>query len=249
SSPATPSPATKMRVQQMLQLAAMAPLAMAVDLCDQFAYHNEAGWYFNNNEWGSGSGSGDQCTHVDSVSSSGVSWHTEWSWSGGENNVKSYPYSGRELSDKKLVNTISKIPSGADWSYSGSDIRANVAYDIFTAADPNHEISSGDHELMIWLGRLGGVYPIGQSTGTVQAAGRSWDLYVGYNGAMKVYSFIAPEQINNFDGDVKEFFNVITEQQGFPADSQHLITLQFGTEPFTGSNAQFDVHHWSGSVE
>jgi xyloglucan-specific endo-beta-1,4-glucanase len=139
-----------MRVQQMLQLAAMAPLAMAVDLCDQFAYHNEAGWYFNNNEWGSGSGSGDQCTHVDSVGSSGVSWHTEWSWSGGENNVKSYPYSGRELSDKKLVNTIGKIPSGADWSYSGSDIRANVAYDIFTAADPNHEISSGDHELMIW---------------------------------------------------------------------------------------------------
>jgi xyloglucan-specific endo-beta-1,4-glucanase len=41
---------------------------------------------------------------------------------------------------------------------------------------------------------------------------------------MKVYSFIAPEQINNFDGDVKEFFNVITEQQGFPADSQHLIS-------------------------
>lgn len=131
-------------------LVASLPLVWAQDLCDQFAYHESNGYYLNNNEWGSGSGEGDQCTYVDSIADNGVSWHTEWSWSGGENNVKSYPYSGVTLSEKKLVSDIGSLNTKAEWAYNGDSVRANVAYDLFTAADPNHETSSGDYELMIW---------------------------------------------------------------------------------------------------
>lgn len=133
-------------------LSAFSPVALAQTLCGQFDYHGDAnGWYFNNNEWGSGSGSGDQCTYVDQIDGvNGVKWHTDWSWSGGENNVKSYPYSGRQVGTPRLVSSIGSIPSVADWGYTGNNIRANVAYDLFTAADPNHETSSGDYELMIW---------------------------------------------------------------------------------------------------
>jgi xyloglucan-specific endo-beta-1,4-glucanase len=42
------------------------------------------------------------------------------------------------------------MQSAAAWSYSGTNVRANVAYDLFTAADPNHATHSGDYELMIW---------------------------------------------------------------------------------------------------
>lgn len=126
------------------------PLVWAQDLCGQFDYHASNGYYVNNNAWGSGSGQGEQCTHIDNIGDVGVGWHTDWSWSGGENNVKSYPYSGRELSSKKLVSDIGSLPTKAEWAYNGDSIRADVAYDLFTAADPNHETSSGDYELMIW---------------------------------------------------------------------------------------------------
>lgn len=54
------------------------------------------------------------------------------------------------MSQKKLISNIGSLPSSAQWSYTGNNIRANVAYDLFTASNPNHDTSSGDYELMVW---------------------------------------------------------------------------------------------------
>ncbi|KAH6661685.1 concanavalin A-like lectin/glucanase domain-containing protein [Halenospora varia] len=208
-------------------LAATTGVVWAQSLCEQYGYYSSNGYKINNNMWGRDSGSGSQCTYVDSASTSGISWRTTWTWSGGENNVKSYPYSGRQLSEKKLVSQINSIPTSASWSYSTSNIRANVAYDVFTAADPNHSTSSGDYELMIWLGRYSSVYPIGSSVGSVSVGGYTWTLWAGYNGSMRVYSFVASNPINGFNSDIKQFFNYLASSQGFPASSQHLINTNF----------------------
>lgn len=77
--------------------------------------------------------------------------------------------------------------------------------------------------LFVRLGRFGNVYPIGSSTGTVNVAGRSWELFVGYNGNMKVFSYVASSPINSFSANVKEFFNHMQSNQGYPASEQHLI--------------------------
>lgn len=131
-------------------LAALAPLALAKSLCGQFQHHSSDGYYFNNNMWGAGTADGKQCLVVDKTARDGVSYHVDWTWSGGnKNNVKAYPYAGRELGTKKKVSSIDSIPTTASWGYKGN-ARANVAYDLFTAADPNHDESSGDYELMIW---------------------------------------------------------------------------------------------------
>lgn len=133
-------------------LAALAPVALAQQqtLCKQYEYFSANGYEFNNNLWGQGSASsGSQCTYVDGLSGSGVKWHTQWTWAGGDNNVKSYVYSGRQFT-KKLVSQIYNMQTTAQWSYDNTNIRCNVAYDIFTAADINHSTSSGDYELMIW---------------------------------------------------------------------------------------------------
>lgn len=131
-------------------LAAIAPVALAQSLCGQFENTSVDGYYLNNNMWGSDSADGEQCTNIDKTGSDGVSFHVDWTWSGGdENGVKSYPYAGRELSEKKLVSDIGSIPTTASWGYQG-DAKADVAYDLFTAADPNHDTSSGDFELMVW---------------------------------------------------------------------------------------------------
>ena len=79
-----------------------------------------------------------------------MSWGSDWQWEGGENDVKSYVHVGREF-ERPLVSDISSLPTTVTWSYDTTDIRANVAYDIFTDTDPEHNThSSGEYELMIW---------------------------------------------------------------------------------------------------
>jgi len=133
-----------------LFLATIVATTQAQTLCEQYGYYAADGYEINNNLWGQGSGSGSQCTYVNSVSSGGISWSTTWSWSGGENNVKSFANAGLQISNANLVSQINSIPTSASWSYSNTNIRADVAYDLFTASDPNHSKSSGDYELMIW---------------------------------------------------------------------------------------------------
>lgn len=65
--------------------------------------------------------------------------------------MKSYVYAGRQLTKGNTIAKINNMPTQVDWNYNTTNnVRANVAYDIFTASDPNHVNSSGDYELMIW---------------------------------------------------------------------------------------------------
>jgi xyloglucan-specific endo-beta-1,4-glucanase len=80
---------------------------------------------------------------------------------------------------------------------------------------------------------------------------------------MKVYSFIAPSPVNNYTGNMKDFFNWLTTNKGYPASSQNLISMftrrfgriltmlavyQIGTEAFTGGPAKFTVSKWSAEA-
>lgn len=74
------------------------------------------------------------------------------------------------------------------------------------------------------LARYGNVYPIGSSIGSVTVAGKTWDLWTGYNGKMRVYSFIPPSgTIKSFTADVKEFFNYLEKNHQYPSSQQNLI--------------------------
>jgi hypothetical protein len=41
---------------------------------------------------------------------------------------------------------------------------------------------------------------------------------------MKVFTFVAPTQVADFDSDIKPFFEYLTRQHGFPDDEQHLLS-------------------------
>ena len=135
-----------------LLIAALTPFALAQQqtLCKKYGYYSSNGYELNNNLWGDGAAtSGSQCTYYDGPASGGLAWHSTWSWTGGENNVKSYVYIGRQIT-KKLVSQTSTMATSVQWNYNTSNIRCNVAYDLFTAANVNHDTSSGDYELMVW---------------------------------------------------------------------------------------------------
>lgn len=62
----------------------------------------------------------------------------------------------------------------------------------------------------------------------VTVAGRTWELFYGLNGSMKVYSFVTPSgPIYNFKANMKDFFNYLQNNKGFPASSQNLISEYF----------------------
>ncbi|KAM6484632.1 endo-1,4-beta-glucanase [Trichoderma sp. SZMC 28011] len=223
------------------------PVAVAQTSCEQYAvFTGGNGYSVSNNLWGQSAGSGFGCITVNSLNSA-ASWHADWQWSGGQNNVKSYPNVQIAIPQKRIVNSIGSMPTTASWSYTGSNLRADVAYDLFTASNPNHVTYSGDYELMIWLARYGDIGPIGSAQGTVNINGQSWTLYYGFNGAMQVYSFVAPSTVTNWSGDVKNFFNYLRDNKGYPASSQYVLSYQFGTEPFTGSGT-LNVNSWTASI-
>ncbi|GAM41656.1 endoglucanase [Talaromyces pinophilus] len=235
-----------MKLTFLLNLAVAASAQQS--LCSQYSSYTSGQYSVNNNLWGESSGSGSQCTYVNSISSSGVSWSTTWNWSGGSTSVKSYANSQLSGLTKKLVSNLQSIPTSVQWSYSNTNIVADVSYDLFTAADINHVTYSGDYELMIWLGKYGGAQPLGSQIGTANVGGATWQLWYGVNGSQKTYSFVASSQTTSWNGDILQFFKYLQSNQGFPASSQYLIDLQFGTEPFTGSQTTLTVNHWSASV-
>lgn len=137
---------------------------------------------------------------------------------------------------QKAISSISSLPSVWTWSYSGSNIIANVAYDLFTGSSAS---GSPEYEVMIWLSALGGAGPIsstGSAIATPTIAGKQFRLYKGPNGQMTVFSFVATSAVNNFNGDVNDFLKYLRTNQGLPG-TQILQSVGAGTEPFSGSNA------------
>jgi len=123
-----------------------------VSLCTQYAYHSANGYEILNNLWGKDQAtSGSQCTYYEGSTGNGIKWSTDWVWQGGPDNVKSYAYAGKILTKGQKIAQITSMPTQVEWAYNQtSNVRANVAYDVFTAADPEHVNSSGDYELMVW---------------------------------------------------------------------------------------------------
>ncbi|KAJ8064823.1 hypothetical protein OCU04_007131 [Sclerotinia nivalis] len=198
------------------------------------------------NLWNITGFTGSQCTTVTSDTSNSLVWSTSWSWAGGSSQVKSYANVGLTMTPKK-VSAISKIPSTWKWSYTGSNLVADVSYDLFSSAAGT---GPADFEIMIWLAALGGAGPIsatGSPVATVKIAGVSWKLYTGLNGATTVHSFVASSSVNSFSGDLKAFLTYLVTYQKYPS-TQLLTTIQAGTEPFTGSNAVFKTTAYSVSI-
>lgn len=121
-------------------------------LCSQYAYLKTNGYEILNNLWGIDTATGgSQCTYYYGAAGPAVAFGSSWTWRGNDNTVKSYIYANRVF-DRKLVSAIGSLPTTVEWTYNRTDIRANVAYDIFTHTDVNHINSNGDYELMIWYG-------------------------------------------------------------------------------------------------
>ncbi|KAK0492091.1 glycoside hydrolase family 12 protein [Armillaria luteobubalina] len=192
-----------------------------------------------NNLWGmSAATSGSQISQVTATSGNTITWHTTYTWAGGNFNVKSYANLDLRVGLGKTISSIKSIPVTWAWSYSSasSGLVADVSYDLWLSnvASSGGASSTSTFEVMIWLSTRGGAGPAGSQIGTATINGVTWKLFQGTVSTWTVYSFVAPNEITNFNSDLKPFLTYLTSNRGVPS-SQFLVQAQGGTEPFIGS--------------
>jgi xyloglucan-specific endo-beta-1,4-glucanase len=208
----------------------------ATTYCGQWDTTTIGPYTFYTNLWGKDSAtSGSQCSTIDSISGNTVNWSTSWTWQGGNYQVKSY--SEMVILPKRTISSIGTIPSVWNWTYTGTNMVCNVAYDIWLGPQST---GSSSYEIMIWLAAIGGAGPIsstGSPIATITIANTSWRLFKGQNGSFTVFSFVAVNQVNNFNANLKLFLNYLTSSQGV-SSSLYVQGIDAGTEPFVGSNAK-----------
>jgi xyloglucan-specific endo-beta-1,4-glucanase len=128
-----------------------ATLTRRADMCGDWDNVVTGDYTLYNNLWGKGAAtSGSQCTTLDSKSGSVIKWHSSWSWAGGKNSIKSFP-NVVVKTNAVPISKIKSIPSAWSWSYSGSGLTADVAYDLFTSDAAG---GSERYEMMIWLANI-----------------------------------------------------------------------------------------------
>jgi xyloglucan-specific endo-beta-1,4-glucanase len=96
----------------------------ATSQCSQYQSQSSGAYTLYTNGWGWSSGTGSQCSQIDSLSGSTLAWSTTWSWSGTVNQVKSYTNVETGFT-KKQISTYTSMPTTWKWSYTGTDLRVN----------------------------------------------------------------------------------------------------------------------------
>ncbi|RYN24842.1 hypothetical protein AA0112_g8825 [Alternaria arborescens] len=228
-------------------------LPRATAQCGQYQSQASGPYTLYTNGWGWSSGTGSQCSQIDSLTGTTLAYSTTWSWSGTTNQVKSYTNVETTFT-KKQLSSYTSMPTAWKWSYTGTDLRVNVAYDTFLGASAS---DANLFEIMVWLGVFGGVSPLSSNgypftpIATVTVGGTIFDLAYGLNGSVKVYSFVARgAAATNFSADLNLFFKYLLANYGNKGftNSLYLQTVQAGTEVFTGSNAKLTTSAYSISI-
>jgi len=220
----------------------------ATTICGQWGSVATGSYTVYEDLWGESSAtSGSQCTTVDGLSGSTLSWSTSWTWEGGSSDVKSYANAVVGFTSRQL-SSISSINTKWQWSYSGTSVVADVSYDMFTSSSAS---GSNEFEIMVWLGALGGACPIsstGSTIATPSIGGVVWNLYSGSNGYTTVYSFVASSAQSAFSGNLLKFLTYLVDHEGLPG-SQYLRSIGAGMEAFTGYDVVFNVSSYSAAVK
>jgi hypothetical protein len=214
-------------------------------------------YWVNNNQWGDAGASGQLCIWKTCESGNTIGWGTSWQWSGGSSSqVKSYAsvVLGWQWG-WKIQNTGLPIQLSASrnvtcgWTFKAPTSGTfNVAYDLFahTSADPGSSSDPTD-EIMIWLNRGGGAAPIGSQEATATVAATTWALHRGNNGRWNVMSYVRASNTESATFNIMDFMKDLVSR-GWIASSKYLVSIQAGSEAFTGS-AELDTDSYYCTIQ
>ncbi|GAB3237161.1 hypothetical protein GCM10027447_36140 [Glycomyces halotolerans] len=166
-----------------------------------------------NNIWGSGAGS----QTISAVDQSHWWVDADHPNTGG---IKSYPNVSYTLGQQ--VSQMPEVTSSVSWEGpgEGNGVAYNAAYDVWG--------NGHDHEIMIWLGAVGPVGPLGGYDTTVNVGGHNFDYYRGNNGSNEVYTFIRTSNTNSATVDITEIAQWLYSTGRMP--DVRIDQIQFGYE-------------------
>ena len=104
---------------------------------------------------------------------------------------------------------------------------------------------------MVWLADLGDkIYPLSNNgypptpTDSPYIAGTQFNFVIGTFNDFPVYSFVVQSENTDFSGDLMDFYHYLEDNQGLPSDVS-ILSIQAGSEVFTGSDVEFSVYGYS----
>lgn len=97
----------------------------ATQQCGQYQTQSQGGYTLATNGWGWQTGTGSQCSQINSVSGSTVAWDTTWTWSGGPTSVKSYTNVQQNSYARKPLSQYTSMPTTWKWTLTGSNLNSN----------------------------------------------------------------------------------------------------------------------------
>jgi hypothetical protein len=211
--------------------------AAAATICEQFGTVDSSGYVIMNNAWGT------SATHCIETTATGFRITQQNGMGNTSGAPASYPaiYLGCHYTRcsqtntlPRVINQIGSAPTQVSVTYPGSGTW-DAAFDIWMNVD-NNVSGVQDTEIMIWLNRQGGIQPIGGPVGTVNLAGRSWQVWTGSNGQNNVVSYLFQgSALSSFNADVMEFVrDTLSRGSQYGNNNWWLTSIQMGFEPWIG---------------
>lgn len=97
----------------------------ATQQCGQYQTQYQGPYSLATNGWGWSTGTGSQCSQINSVSGNTIAWETSWTWTGGPTSVKSYTNVQQNSYARKQLKAYTSIPTTWKWSQTGTDLNSN----------------------------------------------------------------------------------------------------------------------------
>jgi Glycosyl hydrolase family 12 len=220
-----------------------AKVAKAAQVCSNGQTIAQNPYWLSNNLWGASTGSGSQCISNTSQNGSTIAWSTSWNWTGQANSVKSYDSSvlgwhwGWMFSNTGLPIQLSSNQSvQTSWSFNLNQTTAggiDVSYDTWISPNASLGNANPSDEVMVWLYHGGGIQPAGSSQTTVNIDGMSWTLWEG-SGSWQIHSFVLNSNATSASLNLMDFYQYLI-QSGRLSSSKYLLSVEQGTEVFTGA--------------
>ncbi|WP_321991751.1 GH12 family glycosyl hydrolase domain-containing protein [Marispirochaeta aestuarii] len=198
--------------------------------------------YLYNNLWGEKSGSGKQCSWVETFDENekDISWKSNWDWYDNDLMIKSYAsivygwHWGWKVKDIELPAEINKLKEiKTNWDFDIREERKgniNITYDIWLS-NKKIDKENPDEEIMVWVYKNGDVPPIGKKKNDIEIIEIGWELWEGLHPVnyWPVYSFITKANMNIVEFDVLSFIKEIKNLK-----SKYLLSVQSGIEVLSG---------------
>ncbi|KAM0650986.1 hypothetical protein ACHAO3_004100 [Verticillium nonalfalfae] len=134
-------------------------------------------------------------------------------------------------------------------SYTGSDVKATVLFDITGGGNgaplPGSlcRTATPDWSLQVWLGKYGDVAPTSTTGSPIIIANigsRTFDVYKGTKSSLTAYTFVANTAATEYSGDAIDFVRWLVANEGY-TNSTCVFSFSAGTEIFEGTDATFNT--------